>query len=207
MATTPKRDYYEVLGLDRSASQEQIKQAYRQLALKWHPDRNLATEATDRFKEIAEAYAVLSDPAKRAEYNAGGHAGISERWSTEDLFRDFEFGDFFGGRFADLGGIFGDIFGGRMQRGPIKPRGADSRKPGGQMPRQECRRAGAQVGEAVRSVAVKAVTGDRVERALALRNLAALAATLARRTGRASARPPGARGPEGGAVRCRAKVR
>jgi len=125
MPTTPKRDYYEVLGLDRSASQEKIKQAYRQLALKWHPDRNPASEATDRFKEIAEAYAVLSDPAKRAEYNAGGHAGISERWSTEDLFRDFEFGDFFGGRFADLGGIFGDIFGGRMQRGPIKPRGAD----------------------------------------------------------------------------------
>ena len=126
MATAQqKRDYYETLGVDRSASQEQIKQAYRQLALKWHPDRNPAAESTDRFKEVAEAYAVLSDPTKRAQYDATGHAGVSERWSNEDLFRDFEFGDFFGGRFADLGGIFGDLFGGRSRRGPVKPQGAD----------------------------------------------------------------------------------
>ncbi len=120
-----KRDYYEALGVDRTATREQIKQAYRQLALKWHPDRNPAPEATDRFKEVAEAYAVLSDPTKRAQYDKTGHAGVSERWSTEDLFRDFEFGDFFGGRFADLGGIFGDLFGGRSRRGPIKPQGAN----------------------------------------------------------------------------------
>jgi len=126
MATAQqKRDYYEILGVDRSATQEQIKQAYRQLALKWHPDRNPAAEATDRFKEVAEAYAVLSDPTKRAQYDATGHAGVSERWSTEDLFRDFEFGDFFGGRFADLGSIFGDFFGPRTRRGPIKPQGAN----------------------------------------------------------------------------------
>lgn len=115
-----KRDYYEVLGVDRSATQEQIKQAYRQLALKWHPDRNPAPEATDRFKEVAEAYAVLSDPNKRNQYDATGHAGVSERWSTEDLFRDFEFGDFFGGRFADLGSIFGNLFG--------RPRGPELRR-------------------------------------------------------------------------------
>jgi molecular chaperone DnaJ len=126
MATAQqKRDYYEVLGVDRAAAQEQIKQAYRQLALQWHPDRNPAAEAADRFKEVAEAYAVLSDPAKRAQYDATGHAGVSERWSTEDLFRDFEFGDFFGGRFADLGGIFGNLFGERSRRGPSKTQGAN----------------------------------------------------------------------------------
>ncbi len=128
MATAQqKRDYYEILGVDRTATPEQIKQAYRQLALKWHPDRNPAPEATDRFKEIAEGYAVLSDPAKREHYDAAGHAGVSERWSTEDLFRDFEFGDFFGGRFTDLGGIFGGLFGGRSSRGPVKPQGGNLR--------------------------------------------------------------------------------
>lgn len=77
-----KGDYYEVLGVDRGATQEQIKQAYRQLALQYHPDRNRAPDATERFKEIAEAYAVLGDLNKRAEYDAGGHAGISEHWSS-----------------------------------------------------------------------------------------------------------------------------
>jgi molecular chaperone DnaJ len=128
MATTePKRDYYEVLGVERSATPEQIKQAYRQLAMKWHPDRNPAPEATDRFKEIAEAYAVLSDAAKRNAYDAGGHAGVSERWSMEDLFRDFQFGDFFGSRSADLGTIFGDFFSGFGRRSTVKPQGADLR--------------------------------------------------------------------------------
>lgn len=126
MATGPqKRDYYEALGIERSATPEQIKQAYRQLALQWHPDRNPAPEATDKFKEVAEAYAVLSDPIKRARYDAGGHTGVKERWSSEDLFRDFEFGDFFGGRFGDLESIFGDLFGRRRRRGPVKPQGAD----------------------------------------------------------------------------------
>ncbi|HLN86741.1 MAG TPA: molecular chaperone DnaJ, partial [Candidatus Limnocylindrales bacterium] len=127
MATQQKRDYYEVLGLERNATQEQIKQAYRQLALKWHPDRNTAPEATDRFKEVAEAYAVLSDQAKRAQYDATGHAGVSERWSTEDLFRDFEFGDFFGGRMGDLWSVFGDFFPGRGARTSARPQGADLR--------------------------------------------------------------------------------
>jgi DnaJ-class molecular chaperone len=113
MATAEhKRDYYEVLGIERSASAEDIKQAYRKLAMQWHPDRNPAPEATDRFREIAEAYAVLSDQTKRSAYDATGHAGVSERWSTEDIFRDFDFGDFFGGRFADLDGIFGGPFSG-----------------------------------------------------------------------------------------------
>jgi molecular chaperone DnaJ len=126
-AAQQKRDYYEVLAVGRDATAEQIKQAYHQLALKWHPDRNPAPDATDKFREIAEAYAVLSDPAKRQAYDATGHAGVSERWSTEDIFRDFDFGDFFGGRSAELGGIFRDLFGGRAKRAQIKPRGADLR--------------------------------------------------------------------------------
>jgi molecular chaperone DnaJ len=125
--TVGKRDYYEVLGVERSATRDQIKQAYRQLALQYHPDRNKAPDATEKFREIAEAYAVLSDDAKRKEYDAYGHAGVSERWSAEDLVRDFQFGDFFGGRFDDLAGIFGDFLGRRTRpsRGPS--RGVDLR--------------------------------------------------------------------------------
>ena len=120
-----KRDYYEVLGVERSATQEQIKQAYRQLAMKWHPDRNTAPDAADKFKEIAEAYAVLSDQTKRQAYDTTGHAGVSERWSTEDIFRDFDFGDFFGGRSSDIWSVFGDLFPGRRARAPITPQGSD----------------------------------------------------------------------------------
>ena len=122
-----KRDYYDVLGLERDATSEEIKQAYHQLALKWHPDRNTAPNATDRFKEVAEAYAVLSDRAKRAQYDATGHSGVSERWSTEDLFRDFEFGDFFGARMGDLGSVFGDFFSNRGARPSARFHGADLR--------------------------------------------------------------------------------
>jgi molecular chaperone DnaJ len=120
-----KRDYYEVLAIDRSATPEQIKQAYRQLALKWHPDRNPSAEATDRFREIAEAYAVLSDVTKRAAYDSAGHAGVSERWSTEDLFRDFDFGEVFGGRIGDVWNIFGNLFPGRTRSSAVKPQGPD----------------------------------------------------------------------------------
>jgi molecular chaperone DnaJ len=122
-----KRDYYEILGIDRSATPEQIKQAYRKLAMQWHPDRNPSPQATDRFREIAEAYAVLSDETKRQAYDTAGHAGVSERWSMDDLFRDFEFGDFFGGRFGDLWNVFGDLFPGRSRGGADAPRGANVR--------------------------------------------------------------------------------
>lgn len=125
--TQHKRDYYEVLGVDRSATRDQIKQAYRRLALKYHPDRNKESGAEESFKEIAEAYAVLSDDAKRREYDVTGHAGISERWSTEDLMRGFHFGDFFGGRFDDLSGIFGDFFGRRPSTREQDLRGRDLR--------------------------------------------------------------------------------
>lgn len=122
-----KRDYYEILGVDRSATRDQIKQAYRQLALQYHPDRNQSADAEDKFKELAEAYAVLSDEVKRREYDATGHVGISERWSPEDLMRDFHYGDFFGGRFNDLSNIFGDFLGRGPRSGPHVIRGSDLR--------------------------------------------------------------------------------
>lgn len=127
MPVTKKRDYYEVLGVDRSATRDRIKQAYRQLALKYHPDRNKSPDAEEKFKEIAEAYAVLSDESKRREYDTAGHVGVEQRWSHEDLFRDFQFGDFFGGRFDDLSGMFGDLFGRRTRPGFGMGRGVDLR--------------------------------------------------------------------------------
>ncbi len=100
-----KRDYYEVLGIDRRASDQEIKSAYRKLAMQHHPDRNPENkeEAEERFKEITEAYGVLADSQKRAAYNQFGHAGVSSTggWSPDfssTIFSDFEdlFGDFFG---------------------------------------------------------------------------------------------------------------
>src|SRR3989344_3676073 len=75
MAT--KRDYYEILGVSKGASGDEIKKAYRKLALEWHPDKNKATEANEKFKEINEAYAVVSDPKKRETYDQFGHAAFS----------------------------------------------------------------------------------------------------------------------------------
>jgi molecular chaperone DnaJ len=111
MAT--KRDYYEILGLAKGASKEEIKKAYRNLALKYHPDRvspDKKKEAEEKFKEISEAYAVLSDDQKRAQYDQFGHAGIDSRYSSEDIFRGADFSSIF----EDLGfggSIFEDIFG------------------------------------------------------------------------------------------------
>jgi molecular chaperone DnaJ len=122
-----KRDYYEVLGVDQTATRDQIKHAYRRLALQYHPDKNKDPNAAPKFRELAEAYAVLSDDTKRKEYDTTGHAGVSERWSSEELMRDFQFGDFFGGRFGDLSGMFGDLFGRRMRPGADAVRGADLR--------------------------------------------------------------------------------
>ncbi len=114
MAAT-KRDYYEVLGISRDASPEDLKKAYRQMALKFHPDRNPGDEeAPKRFKEAAEAYEVLSDTEKRQRYDRYGHAGLNgasfhDFRSAEDVFSAF--GDIFGQ------GLFGDLFGQR-NRGP-----------------------------------------------------------------------------------------
>jgi molecular chaperone DnaJ len=126
-AVDSKRDYYEVLGVERTATRDEIKHAYRQLALQFHPDKNPGPGAAARFRELAEAYAVLSDDTKRKEYDTTGHAGVSERWSPDDLMRDFQFGDFVGGRFGDLSGIFGDFFGRRTRPGAGATRGVDLR--------------------------------------------------------------------------------
>jgi molecular chaperone DnaJ len=112
---TAKRDYYEVLGVTRSASGDEIKKAYRQMALKNHPDKNPGdSEAEKRFKEAAEAYEVLGDPEKRQRYDRYGHAGLNgagvhDFRSAEDIMSAFS--DIFGG------GLFGDMFGPR-RRGP-----------------------------------------------------------------------------------------
>lgn len=118
-----KRDYYEVLGVSRNATAEEIKKAYRKLAVQYHPDRNPGNkEAEEKFKEAAEAYAVLSDPEKRAHYDRFGHAGVGEQPFTgfsPDIFADFAdiLGSFFG---------FSEIF--QTRRGSSGPqRGADLR--------------------------------------------------------------------------------
>lgn len=124
MATTAQRDYYEVLGVARDADAKAIKDAFRALALKYHPDRNKAPDAEERFKEIAEAYAVLSDPKKRAEYDARGFAGVSG-FTPEDLFGGIDFGDIFGDAGFGLdfgfggGGLFDRLFG-RRRAGPAR---------------------------------------------------------------------------------------
>ncbi len=120
MAKSPeKRDYYEVLGINKNASADEIKSAYRKLAKKYHPDTHPENpkEAEEKFKEISEAYEVLSDSNKRTQYNQFGHEGIKStfgkggfNWSDFTHFSDIEdlFGNFFGG---SGGSIFGDIFG------------------------------------------------------------------------------------------------
>ena len=98
-----KRDYYEVLGVDRGVSEADLKKAYRKVAKKYHPDTNPGdAEAEEKFKEAAEAYAVLSDPEKRAKYDQFGHAAFEQGGGP---------GGFGGFDFADMGDIFGDIFG------------------------------------------------------------------------------------------------
>lgn len=113
-----KRDYYEVLGVDRSASADEIKAAYRKLALRYHPDRNPGdAEAEEKFKEASEAYACLSDPEKKAKYDRFGHAGNP----FGDGFSGFGAEGFSG--FGDIfSEIFGDIFGGGAGRGARRGR-------------------------------------------------------------------------------------
>src|SRR5262245_57268249 len=119
-----KRDYYEVLGVARSAGEKEIASAYRKLAIKFHPDSNPDDpDATDKFKEAAEAYEVLRDPHKRERYDRYGHAGVDGTAASFDNVEDiFEaFGDIFGG------GLFGEMFGGGDRRGRRPHRGNDVR--------------------------------------------------------------------------------
>ena len=117
--TTQQGDYYAILGLDRNASAEDVKKAFRRLAMQYHPDRNKEPGAEQKFKEINQAYEVLSDPDKRAAYDRFGHAGVSGAMGGTG-FEGFNFGGF--------GDIFDAFFGGaatRQRRGP--QRGADLR--------------------------------------------------------------------------------
>ncbi|MFL6386253.1 MAG: molecular chaperone DnaJ [Terriglobales bacterium] len=127
MATQAKRDYYEILSVSRTATEQEIKSSYRKLAMQWHPDRNPGNaEAEEKFKECTEAYSVLMDADKRARYDQYGHAAVNGGG----------FGGFDGSNFADVSDIFGDIFsdffgvnvggGGRGGRTRVQ-RGGDAR--------------------------------------------------------------------------------
>jgi len=125
-----KKDYYEALGLNHSATKDDIKKAYRKLALKYHPDKNKEQGAEEKFKEISEAYAVLYDDEKRKMYDQYGHAGIDQQYSTEDIFRTTDFGDIFRGMGFDFTDIFDQFFGRRggfTQQRPRAQRGSDIR--------------------------------------------------------------------------------
>jgi len=105
-----KKDYYEILGVAKDATTAQIKKAYRSMALKYHPDRvaeDKKAEASEKFKEMSEAYGVLSDAKKRGMYDQYGHAGIDQNYTSDDIFRGADFSGF-----GDLGDVFSQIFGG-----------------------------------------------------------------------------------------------
>ena len=128
-----KRDYYEVLGVEKSASAEEIKKSYRKKAMKYHPDRNPGDkEAEEKFKELGEAYEVLSDENKRSRYDQFGFAGVDPNYGAgQGGFngQDFDFGDIFGG-FGGFGDIFGDLGGafggGRRGNAQSVPRRGDN---------------------------------------------------------------------------------
>lgn len=92
----PEKEYYKTLGVGKKASEEEIKKAYRKLAMKYHPDRNKGDKkAEEKFKELSEAYAVLSDKEKRKQYDTVGSAGFQQRYSQEDIFQGFDFSNLF----------------------------------------------------------------------------------------------------------------
>lgn len=120
------KDFYEILGLKKTATLDEIKQAYRKLAMQYHPDRNKSPEAEEKFKEINEAYAVLSNPEKRQQYDSYGPEQFNQRYSEEDIFKGFDFDSIFrnmgfntGGGFSGFGNIddvFDNLFGGSSNR-------------------------------------------------------------------------------------------
>ena len=105
-----KEDYYNILGVDRKADKKEIKKSYRKLALKYHPDKNPNKDAEEKFKDISEAYAVLSDDEKRKMYDQYGHAGIDQSYTYEDIFKGADFGNIFRGMGFDFNDIFSQFF-------------------------------------------------------------------------------------------------
>jgi molecular chaperone DnaJ len=132
---TAKRDYYEVLGVARQASADEVKKAYRRLAMQYHPDRNQGDKTAEtKFKEISEAYEVLSDADKRRQYDQYGHEGLKSSFGPGgfDFSRDFthvsDLQDIFGSLFGEGGGVFEDFFGGGRRTSRTGPQqGADLR--------------------------------------------------------------------------------
>lgn len=134
------KDYYKILNVSKSASQDEIKKAYRKLAMKYHPDRNEGNkEAEAKFKDLSEAYAVLSNPEKRKQYDMFGAEGFQQRYSQEDIFHDFDFSSIF--KEFGLGGrgrgqnIFSQIFGNAGQQFGGGPRFESSHGGFGGQPR------------------------------------------------------------------------
>lgn len=127
-----KRDYYEVLGLKKGASEDEIKKSFRKLAMKYHPDKNPGDkEAEEKFKEINEAYAVLSDPEQKQKYDQFGHAGVDPNSFAGGGFGGFggfeDIFDMFSGAFGG-GGAFGGAFGGQARRSNAPRKGNDIQK-------------------------------------------------------------------------------
>jgi len=107
-----KKDYYETLGVSKDSSKEDIKRAYKKLAMKYHPDVSKEKDAAEKFKQISEAYAVLSDDEKRKQYDTFGFDAFRQAYSQEDIFRGSDFEDIFGDLFGGGGSIFDMFFGG-----------------------------------------------------------------------------------------------
>jgi curved DNA-binding protein len=120
-------DYYQILGVSRNATPEELKKAYRKLAMKYHPDRVKGDkkEAEEKFKQISEAYAVLNDPEKRKEYDQFGSQAFRAKFSQEDIFRGFDFGEIF--EFGIPDSFISRLFGGQGGSGRAAPRGARTR--------------------------------------------------------------------------------
>jgi len=119
-------DYYKALGVEKGATPDEIKKAFRKLAVKYHPDRNPDDKgAEDKFKEINEAYAVLSDPEKKQQYDTFGSSGFHKQYSQEDIFRGFDFGNAYKDMGGGVGGggtddLFSRLFGGAFGRGDAR---------------------------------------------------------------------------------------